>query len=83
MKTAYWDLREQYPHPVPTMIPYTPMGSKHKPVPRMMGMILPRTLLLAQNKGKATQTTIIHHGAKWRITKHHMTPQDLPAITHD
>ena len=33
----------------------------------------PLTLLLGPNEAKPTQTTVIHHGAKWRIRKHDMT----------
>ena len=43
----------------------------------------PLTLLLAPNEAKATQTTVIHHGAQWRIPKHHMTARDLPKVPHD
>ena len=49
----------------------------------MAGPVPPLTLLLAPNEAKTTQTTVIHHGAKWRIPKHHMTARDLPKVPHD
>ena len=49
----------------------------------MTGPVPPLTLLLAPNEAKPTQTTVIHHGAKWRIPKHHMTARDLPRVPHD
>ena len=48
-----------------------------------MGPVPPLTLLLAPNEAKPTQTTVIQHGAKWRIPKHHMTARDLPRVPHD
>ena len=49
----------------------------------MTGPVPPLTLLLAPTEAKPTQTTIIHHGAKWRIPKHHMTARDLPRVPHE
>ena len=63
--------------------PYAPTGSKHEPVPPVTGPVPPLTLLLAPNEAKPTQTTVIHHGAKWRIPKHHMTARDLPKVPQD
>ena len=73
MKAAYRDIKKQHPCPVSVTPPHTPTGSKHEPVPRVMGPVPPLTLLLAPNEAKPTQTTVIHHEAKWRIPKHHMT----------
>ena len=78
MRTAYRDFRAQHPCSVPATAPYTPAGSKQEPVPLVTGKVPPLTLLLA----KPTQTTVIRHGARWRIPKHHMTPQDLPVVPH-
>ena len=83
MKTAYRDFRTQRPYPVPATAPYKPIGSKHEPVLSVTGQVAPLNLLLAPNKSKPTETTVIRHGAKWRIPKHHMTTQDLPAVSHD
>ena len=80
MLAAYRDFKKQHPCPVPARPPYTPTGWKHEPVPPMTGPVPPLTLLLPLNKGKSTKTTVIHHGAKWRIPKHHMTAQDLPKV---
>ena len=80
MKAAYQDFEEQHPRPVPARPPYAPHGSKHEPVPPVTGLVPPLTLLLAPNEAKPTQTTVIHHGAKWRIPKQHMTAQDLPKV---
>ena len=49
----------------------------------MTGPVRPLTLLLAPNEAKPTQTSVIHHGANWRIAKHHMTAQELPKVLHD
>ena len=49
----------------------------------MTGPVPPLTLLLALNDAKPTQTTIINHGAKWHMPKHHMTSQDLPKVPQD
>ena len=47
-------------------------------------MNVPRLrLLLAWNEAKPTQTTVIHHGAKWRVLKHGITARDLPKVPHD
>ena len=83
MKTAYRDFKKQYPCPVSATPPYTPSGSKHEAVPPVTGPVPPLILLLAQNEAKPTQTTVIHCRAKWRIPKHHMAAQDLPAVGHD
>ena len=83
MKTAYWDFKKQHPYPVPATAPYTPIGSKHEPVPPVTGQVPPLTLVLAPNEAKPTQTTVIRHKAKWRIPKHHVATQDLPAVPHD
>ena len=77
MKPAYRDFRRQNPYLVPATAPYTPTGSKHEPVAPVTGQVPPPTLLLAENAAKPTQTSVIHHGAKWRIPKHQMTAQDL------
>ena len=68
---------------VPATEPYTPTGSKHKPVPLVTSQVPPLTLLLSPNKAKPTQTTVIHHGAQWGIRKRHMTAEDLLVVLHD
>ena len=83
MHTAYREFTKQHPRPVPATPPYAPTDSKHEPVPLVTGPVPPLTLLLAPNEAKPTQTTVIHHGAKWRIPKHHMTARDLPMVPHD
>ena len=77
------EFTKQHRLPVPTTPPYAPTGSKHEPVPPVTGPVPPLTLLLAPNEAKPTQTTVIHHGAKWRILKHHMTARDLPKVPKD
>ena len=69
--------------PIPATPPCAPTGSKHGPVPPVKGPVPPLTLLLAPHEAKPTQTTVIHHGAKWRIPKHHMTARDLPRVPRD
>ena len=83
MRAAYRDFKKQHPRPIPATPPYAPTGWKHDPVPPVTGPVLPLTLLLALNEAKPTQTTVIHHGAQWRIPKHHMTAPDLPRVPHD
>ena len=83
MHTAYREFTKQHPRPIPATPPYAPTGSKHEPVPPVTGPVPPLTLLLAPNEAKPTQTTVIHHGAKWRIPKHHMTARDLPRVPQD
>ena len=83
MRTAYREITKQHPRPIPETPPYAPTGSKHEPVPPVTGPVPPLTLLLAPNEAKPTQTTVIHHGAKWRIPKHHMTARDLPKVPED
>ena len=83
MRAAYRDFKKQHPRHIPATPPYAPTGSKHEPVPLVTGPVPPLTLLLAPNEAKPTQTTVIHHGAKWRIPKHHMTAGDLPRVPHD
>ena len=83
MKAAYQDFNKQHPCPVPATPRYTPTGSKHESVPPLTDPVPPLTLLLAPNEAKLTQTTVIHHGAKWRIPQHHMAAQDVPAVPHD
>ena len=83
MRTDYRDFKKQQPRPIPATPPYAPTGSKHEPVPPLTGPVPPLTLLPAPNEAKPTQTTVIHHGAKWRIPKHHMTARDLPKVPHD
>ena len=83
MRTAYREFTKQHPRPIPVTPPYAPTGSKHEPVPPVTGPVPPLTLLLAPNEAKPTQTTVIHHGAKWRIPKHHMTARDLPKVPQD
>ena len=83
MKTANRDFRAQQPCPVPVMAPYTPVGSKEEPVPQVTGTVPPLTILFVRNESKTTQTTVIRHGAKWPTPKHHMTPEDLPAVLHN
>ena len=83
MQAAYRDFEKQHPRPIPAKPPYAPTGSKHKPAPWVAGPVPPLTLLLAPNEAKPTQTTVIRQGAKWRITKHHMTAGDVPKIPHD
>ena len=80
---AYRDFRAQIPYPVPATAPYTPIGSKHEPVPPVTGQVPPLTLLLAPHEAKPTQTAVIRHRAKWRIPKQHMTTQDLATVPHD
>ena len=83
MRIAYREFTRQHPRPIPETPPYAPTGSKHEPVPPVTGPVPPLTLLLAPNEAKPTQTTVIHHGAKWRIPKHHMTARDLPKVPQD
>ena len=83
MQAAYRKFKKQHPRPIPVTPPYAPTGSKHEPVPPVTGLVPPLTLLLAPNEAKPTQPTVIHHGAKWRIPKHHMTARDLPEVPHD
>ena len=83
MRAAYRDFKKQHPRPIPATPPYAPTGSKHEPVPPVAGPVRPLTLLLAPNEAKPTQTTVNHHGAKWRIPKHHMTARDVPKVPHD
>ena len=83
MRAAYRDFKKQQPRPIPATPPCAPTGSKHEPVPPVAGPVPPLTLPLAPNEAKPTQTTVIHHGAKWRIPKHHLTAQDLPKVPHD
>ena len=73
MQAAYQDFEKQHPRPIPATPPYAPTGSKHKPVPSVAGPVPPLTLLLALNEAEPTQITVIHHGAEWRVRKHHMT----------
>ena len=83
MRTAYREFTKQHPRPIPATPPSAPTGSKHEPVPPATGPVPPLTLLLAPNEAKPTQTTVISHGAKWRIPKHHMTARDLPKVPQD
>ena len=83
MQAAYRDFKKQHPRPIPDTPPYTPTGSKHDAVPPVAGPVRPQMLLLAPNEAKPTQTTVIHHGAKWDIPKHHMTAPDLPKVPHN
>ena len=83
MQAPYRDFKKQHPRPIPAAPPYAPTGSEHEPVPTVAGPVPPLTLLLAPNEAKPTQTTVIHHRAKWRIRKHHMTTRDLPKVPHD
>ena len=73
MRAAYRDFKKQHPQPIRATPPCAPTGSKHEPVPPLTGPVPPLTLLVALHEGKPTQTGVIHHGAKWRIPKHHMT----------
>ena len=83
MHAAYRDFKKQRPRLISATPPYAPTGSKHEPVPPVTGAVPPLTLLLAPNEAKPTQTTVMHHGAKWHILKHHMTARDLPKVAHD
>ena len=84
IKTAYRDSASaQHLCPVLATTPSTPVGSKHEFLLPVTGKVLPLTLLLAPNEAKPAQTTGIRHRAKWPIPKHHMTPEELPAIPHD
>ena len=83
MEAAYRDFKKQHPCHVPVTPPFTSTGSKHEPVSPVTGPVPPLTLLLAPSEAKPTQATVIHHGAKWRRPKHHMTAQDLPKVHHD
>ena len=83
MPAAYRDFKKQHPRPIPATPPYAPTASKHEPVPPVTGPVPSPTLLLAPNEAKPTQTTVIHHGAKWRMPKHHMTARNLPKVPHD
>ena len=76
MKAAYRDFKKQHPRPIPATPPYAPTGSTHEPVHPVAGLVPPLTLLLAPNEAKPTPTTVIHHGAKWRIRKHNITAGD-------
>ena len=73
MKAGYRDFEKQHPRLIPATPPPAPTGSKHEPVLPVTGPVQPLTLLLAPNEAKPTQTTVIHHGAKWCIPKHDMT----------
>ena len=83
MQAAYRNFKKQHPQPIPATPPYAPTGAKHEFVPPVacQGPLL--TLLLAPNEAKRKQTTVIHHKAKWRIPKHHMTASDLQKLPHD
>ena len=83
MRAAYRDFKKQHPRHIRATPPYAPTGSKHIPVPPVTGPVAPLTLLLALNEAKPTQTTVIHHGAEWRIPKHYLTARDLPKVPHD
>ena len=83
MRAANRDFKKQHPQPIPATPPYAPTCSKHQPVPPVTGPVPALTLLLAPNEAKPTQTTVIHHGGKWRIPKHHMTARDVPRVPHD
>ena len=83
MRAAYRNFKKQKPRPIPPTPFYAPTGSKHEPAPPVTGPVPLLTLLLAPNEAKPTQTTVIHHGAKWRIPKHHMTAPDLPKVPGD
>ena len=83
MRASYRDFKKQHPRPIPATPPYAPTGLKHKPLLPVAGPVPPLTLLLALNEAKPKQTTVIDHGAKWRIPKHHMTARDLPKVPHD
>ena len=82
MKTAYPDFRAQHPCTVLATAPCTPVGSKQEHVPLGTGKVPQLTLLWAPNEANPTQTTVIRDGGKWCIPKHHMTPQDVPAVPH-
>ena len=73
MRAAYRDFKKQHPRPIPATPPYAAPSSEHEPVPRVTGPVPRLTLLLAPNDAEPTQTTVIHHGAKWRIPKHQIT----------
>ena len=75
MKATYREFKKQHPCPVPATPPYTPTGSKQEPVPPVTGPVPLLTLLLALNQAEPAQTTVIHHGAKRRIPKDHITAQ--------
>ena len=83
MKAAYRDFEKQHPRRIPATPPSTPNGWKHEPVPPLPGPVPPLIILLDPNEAKPTQTTVIHHGAKWRIPKHHMTARGLSKFPHD
>ena len=83
MKAARRDFEKQHPRPIPATPPYAPNGLKHEPVPPLTGPVPPLTLLRALNTAKPAQTTVIHHAAKWRIPKHHMTARDLLKVPQD
>ena len=83
MRAAYRDFKKQHPRPIRAAPPYAPTGSEHEPVPPVTGPVPPLTLLLASNEAKPTQTTVIQHGAEWRIPKHQLTARDLPKVPHD
>ena len=69
------------PDPSQRHRPTRPPARNTNPPPQVTGPVPPLTLLLAPNEAKPPQTTVIHHGAKWRIPKHHMTARDLPSAT--
>ena len=83
MKTAYRDFRAQHRCSVPATAPYTRIGLKHEPNPPLTGQVPLLTLPLTSSEAKPTRTTIIRHGAKWRIPKYHMTPQDPLMVPQD
>ena len=83
MKTAYRDFKKKHPCPIPTTPPYTPTRSTHGRVPPVTGPVPPLTLLMAPNEPKPRQATVIPHGARWCIPKHHMTAQNLPVVPYD
>ena len=83
MRKAYQDFKKLHPRAIPATPPYAHTGWKHETVPPVTGPVPPLTLLLAPNEAKPMQTTVIHHGAKWRIPKHHMTVRHLPKVPHD
>ena len=69
MRAAYRDFKKQHPRPIPATPPDASIGSKHEPVPPVTSPVPPLTVLLAPNEVKPTQTTVIHHRAKWRQKK--------------
>ena len=82
MQAAYRDFNKQHlSHPSDTALRTHRLETQTRPPgDRPSPTANPTT---GSNEAKPTQTTVIHHGAKWRIPKHHMTARDLPKVPLD